>query len=107
MAAGNVPREPPLRPWCRSRRDFAAAGHPASCRSKACFCRSSVYDPERFRPIVDVDLLVPEGRFGEGARCGYDPAGVFSDERWEPGGWQSQLEAAGAACLSASTSIIA
>jgi hypothetical protein len=49
-----------------------------------------VYDPTRFRPIVDVDVLVPEARFGEAYEA-LRSAG-FSEERWEPGGWQVSLK---------------
>ena len=48
-----------------------------------------VYGERSFRPIADVDILVPEPQFGA-ARAALRDSG-FTDERWELGGWQVTL----------------
>jgi hypothetical protein len=64
---------------------------------KGALLQKLVYDPDRFRPIVDVDVLVPQARFRE-AYDGLRTAG-FSDERWEPGDWQVSLKRPGGSPL--------
>lgn len=64
---------------------------------KGVLLQKLVYDPARFRPIVDVDLLVPEARFDEAYEA-LRWAG-FSSERWEPGEWQVSLKRPGGAPL--------
>jgi hypothetical protein len=56
---------------------------------KGVLLQKLVYRDESFRPIVDVDLLVPEARFFE-AYAELRGAG-FTDERWELGRWQVTL----------------
>jgi len=60
---------------------------------KGVLLQKLVYDPARFRPIVDVDVLVPEACFAEA----YEAlrAAGFSEGRWEPGRWQVSLKRPG------------
>jgi Uncharacterised nucleotidyltransferase len=56
---------------------------------KGVLLQKLVYREQSFRPIVDVDLLVPEAQFTEA--CGLLRAAGFTDECWESGGWQVTL----------------
>jgi hypothetical protein len=60
---------------------------------KGVLLQKLVYGPKRFRPISDVDVLVPEAQFYEA----YNTlrAAGFSNERWEPGDWQVTMQKSG------------
>jgi hypothetical protein len=57
---------------------------------KGVLLQKLVYGDRAFRPIVDVDLLVPEERFFEAWRL--LRANGFTQERWEAGEWQVTLK---------------
>jgi hypothetical protein len=56
---------------------------------KGVLLQGLVYRDRSFRPIRDVDLLVPEARFLDA--CAALRAAGFSRARWEPGRWQVTL----------------
>lgn len=64
---------------------------------KGVLLQQLVYGPQRFRPISDVDILVPEARFYE-AHAALREAG-FTGERWEPGDWQVAMKRPGGLSL--------
>ncbi len=57
---------------------------------KGVLLQKLVYGDRSFRPIVDVDLLVPEARFFEA--CALLGANGFTDQQWPPGEWQVTLK---------------
>lgn len=57
---------------------------------KGVLLQKLVYGDRTFRPIVDVDLLVPDARFFEAYAL--LRANGFTQERWEPGEWQVTLK---------------
>jgi hypothetical protein len=56
---------------------------------KGVLLQKLVYREESFRPITDVDLLVPEQQFFDA--CAELRDAGFTDERWEVGRWQVTL----------------
>jgi hypothetical protein len=57
---------------------------------KGVLLQKLVYREDSFRPIADVDVLVPEAQFFD-ARAELREAG-FTNERWEEGRWQVTLK---------------
>ncbi len=64
---------------------------------KGVLLQKIAYGDRSFRPIADVDLLVPEARFFEAIAL--LRASGFNRERWERGEWQVTLTKAGAVPL--------
>lgn len=56
---------------------------------KGVLLQKLVYGEQSFRPIADVDILVPEPQFGAALAALRDTG--FTQERWELGGWQVTL----------------
>jgi hypothetical protein len=56
---------------------------------KGVLLQKLVYGDDSFRPISDVDLLVPETRFADA--CAELRRAGFTNERWQPGRWQVTL----------------
>jgi hypothetical protein len=56
---------------------------------KGVLLQKLVYGEQTFRPISDVDILVPEAQFPEACRALRREG--FTEEHWELGGWQVTL----------------